>query len=73
MDDRLNVGDVLVASKWSIYNLWVWQDEDDDPNVPLPLEAFGDYDRTLGYWSSTQFGRVWYVLFFCYMGRLVWS
>eukprot|EP01083_Nonionella_stella_P158999 518139_1 len=60
MDDRLSIGDVLVASKWAIYNLWVWQDEDDDVDDPLPLEQFGDYDRNFGYWETVEYGRVWF-------------
>ncbi len=59
MDDRLAVGDVVVASKWALYSLWLWQDSDDGPNDLLPLEIFGDYDREFGFWNTTEFGRVW--------------
>merc|ERR1712113_439040 len=55
----MGIGDVLVASNWSIYNQWVWQDEDDDINTPLPMEQFGDYDRNFGYWQSSEYGRAW--------------
>ena len=60
MDDRLNVADVVVASKWSLYNLWSWQHADRDENDMLPLEEFGDYTRSYGYWSTSEYHKVWF-------------
>ena len=60
MDDRLNIGDVVIPSKWSIYNLWNWQYAADDENDELQLEAFGDYTRSYGYWSSSEYHNVWF-------------
>eukprot|EP01084_Bolivina_argentea_P135615 238941_1 len=60
MDDRLNIGDVVIPSRWAIYNLWYWQNANEGPNDALPLEEFGDSDREFGFWNTTEYQRVWF-------------
>ncbi|KAK1377615.1 Bark storage protein A [Heracleum sosnowskyi] len=46
---QLEIGDVTIPRYWAHTGLWVWQRYGQGPNDELPLEANGDYTRTVGY------------------------
>ncbi|KAI3696673.1 hypothetical protein L6452_29135 [Arctium lappa] len=66
----LNIGDVAIPQYWSHSALWSWQRYGNGPENELPLEAFGDYTRDIGYLKiekySTDLGsdnflnNIWY-------------
>ncbi|CAA0838373.1 Phosphorylase superfamily protein [Striga hermonthica] len=46
---QFNLGDVTIPQYWAHSALWSWQRHGNGPENELPLEAFGDYTREIGF------------------------